>query len=533
MSAKPEEPKTPIVRYRKGTLLRVPFDLIKALQADIGLIKLDLKQRQEKVQALKDGMGRGVAVESTWTQLLNELIQEYERASRDRKDEAWREVLRQFLELAYEDAPAEKTWPKVREFLYANIDQLSGWKWCAKRLFAGSMGVFRRDGKYFVKSEEGEAEIVYGAKTAVEERLDFTADSISSYGGLLNLCLKALALVNSEKRFRADPAAFPSSLRIELGESDHHTSFIYWRWDLRWPYTLRPTAWRPNDNHCDPQWLANDLLGYVAEREVADSSTDISPPALALVEKWAKQFGKAKQQLSFALETRLNFGKESEAWLEFRGHTYRWINRTSNSYPIAISTHAADEADRDVVLRTFKFLSHLSFQFDEGIECDFWVGTMSRFSPAVSNPFKQGSSGVPEGVFQETKGKDPKRLDFALSLYREGTSSNSVFYKMMSYFKVIQLAFGEKRKLVDAWIDANAPKTWAYKQSNFQADLAKSGLTLSEHLYEASRNAIAHVNLGSKKSVVDPDDVEHHRRVHSALPLVRQLAQEAIKQGLF
>lgn len=532
MSAKPAEVKTPIVRYRKGTLLRVQFDLISTLKSDIGLVKLDLKQRQEKVQALKDGMGWGIAVESTWTQFLNELIQEYERASRDRKDEAWRDLLGQFIELACQDASAETTWPKIRDFLYANLNHLSGWNWCAKRMFADSLGVYRKDGKYLVKSEEGEAEII-GAKTAVEERLDFIADSISGYGGLLNLCLKALALVNSEKRFRANPAAFPNSLRIELGESDHHTSFIYWRWDLRWPYTLRPTNWRPDDNHCDPQWLANDLLAHVAEKEVAVSSTDISPPAPALIEKWAKEFRDAKQQFSFALETRLQIGKESEAWLEFRGHTYRWINRTANSYPIVISTHAAGEKDRDVELRTFKFLSHLSFQFDEGIECDFWVGTMSRFSPAVSNPFKQGSSGVPEGVFQETKGKDPKRLDFALSLYREGTSSNSVFYKMMSYFKVIQLAFNEKRALVDAWIDANAPKTWAYKESKFQADLAKSGLTLSEYLYEASRNAIAHVNLGSRKSVVDPDDLEHHRRVYSTLPLVRQLAQEAIKQGLF
>lgn len=533
MSAKPAEVNTPVVRYRKGTLLRVPFDLISTLKSDIGLVKLDLKQRQEKVQALKDGMGWGIAVESTWTQFLNELIQEYERASRDRKDQAWRELLGQLIELAYQDCSAETTWPKIRDFLYANIDRLSGWHWCAKWTFADSMGVYRQDGEYFGKSEEGEAEIVYGAKTAVEERLDFIADSISGYGGLLNLCLKALALINVEKRFRTEPAAFPSSLRIELGESDHHTSFIYWRWDLRWPYTLRPTAWRPNDNHCDPHWLANDLLAYVAEQEVAVSSTDVAPPAPALVEKWAKEFRDAKQQLSFALETRLQIGKESEAWLEFRGHVYRWRNRTANSYPIAISVYGKGETDRDVALRTFRFLSHLSFQFGEGIECNFWVGSMSRFNPAVSNPFKQGASGVPEGVFREIQGKDAKRLDLALSLYREGISSNSTFYQMLSYFKVVQLAFNEKRKLVDAWIDTNAPKTWAYKESNFQVDLSKSGMTLSGYLHEASRNAIAHVNLGSKKSVVDPDDVDHHRRVHSVLPLVRQLAQEAIKQGLF
>lgn len=532
MTAIGEKIQSPVVRYRKGVRLPVPFELRRSLRADIGLIEFDLKQRQEKILPIKDGMGWGVAVNSTWTQMLCELIREFERVANYQNDGSWKVPLAKFIDLSSQELDAPEVWTKLREAIYLNIDLLSGWRWCPKRYFASSMPIYRKDGKYFAKSPEGEEAEVIGGKTAIEERLDFIADAITRHGGLLHECLRLLALANTERLFQVYPGRFPKSLRIELGESDSGTFFLHWRWNLRWPYTMQPTDWRPDDNYCDPQWLANDLLAFFAEKEVTDTRDEVQPPDPALVEKWANEFRDAKRQMSFALESRLQIGKNSEAWLAFRGHTYRWRNRTQNAYPIIITAYAAGESDRDVVARTFKFMSHLTFQFDAGIECEFWVGSMSSFNPAVSNPFRQGYSSVPDGIFEETHGTDIKRLDLALSLYREGISSNSIFYQMLSYFKVVQLAFNDKRKLVDGWIEKNSTKTLAFKESNFQMDLAKSGWTVSQYLYEASRNSIAHVNLGSK-GVADPDNIDDHRRVSVARPLVRQLAQEAIKQGLF
>lgn len=533
MDVKPEEVKTPIIRYRKGTLLRIPFELIRDLKAEIGMARLDAAKRRERVKLIADGAGWGIAVESTWAQLLSELVYEFERAAAHRTDESWREVLAAHVEHSCQDGEAKTMWPKLREFIHENIDLLSGWKWSHKRTFAGSMEVYRRDGKYLVKTDEGEAEIT-GAKTAIEERLDYIADSILSEGGLLYYCLKVLALINTERFCRANPDALPKSVRIVLGEGDGGTFFLGWRWDLRWPYTLLPSGWRPDDNYCDPRWLGNDLLAYIAEKEAAHASTEVAPPEPTLVARWAKEFQGTTRQISFALETRLNIGKESESWVEFRGRVYRWKNRTLSEYPILISTYAAGETDQDVTLRSFKFMSHLTFQSEEGIESDFWVGSMSHFNPSVSNPFRPGSFGFPEGAFREMKGKDQERLDFALSLYREGVSSNSAFYRMLNFYKVIQLAFvgKEVKDLVD-WIDTNAPKVRAGTGKRFQGDVAKSGKKISGYLYEANRNAIAHVNLGGGKAVLDPDSLEDLHRVNSALPLVRELAREAIRQGLF
>jgi hypothetical protein len=237
---------------------------------------------------------------------------------------------------------------------------------------------------------------------------------------------------------------------------------------------------------------------------------------------------------SFALVTDLRIGDELEAWFDFRGHKYRWINATASSYPVLIATYADGERDNDVELRAFKAMSHLSFVFDASIEIHGWVGSINRFNPAISNSWRRGySQQVPDGYFQEVKGKDQARLDFALSLYREGVSSGSPFYSFLNFYKIIQFAFRENPRPIITWIDANAPKMSSFKDEHFQKDFAAFGKTVSDYLWEANRNAIAHVNLASGKEVVDPDNVTHLRRVNSALNLIKDLAQEAIKTGLF
>ena len=74
---------------------------------------------------------------------------------------------------------------------------------------------------------------------------------------------------------------------------------------------------------------------------------------------------------------------------------------------------------------------------------------------------------------------------------------------------------------------------FSFNNEYFQKDLQSFGRGVTAYLYEANRNAIAHVNLESGKEVVDPDNIQHLRRVNSALDLIEELAEKAIKSGLF
>ncbi len=468
---------------------------------------------------------------ATWSPLLSELIQEFERISNG-SDESWRPVLTEYLQLISQDKESSEIWPQLQEFIHKNIDILSGYQWNFRPHFF-SKDIYRRNGQYFMK--EGEEEVmVHGAKTALEERVDYISNSITVERGLLHSSLKVFALTNIERLTHYKPDVFPTSVNIVLGESNHYTHFLCWDWAVKWPYQMRPLKWRPDDNYCDSNWLAADLVTYISEKENLIVDTDILKPDPSLAEKWGETFGKAQQMYSFSLETDLQIGEGIEAWIDFRGHKYRWVNGNNSSYPVLISSYADGKNDKDVELRSFKFISHLSFVFEKRIEIDGWVGTINRFNPATSNPRRRNFfEVVPEGYFREVQGTNQERLDFALSLYREGVSSSSPFYKFLNFYKIIQFAFGEKSGPITSWIEKTALQLPSYNDVYFQKDFVSFNGTVTDYLYEAGRNAIAHVNLGSGKEVIDPDNITHLRRINTAIHLIHDLARKAIESGLF
>ena len=120
-----QQEETLFIRYRKGSLLYVPATAISSIRESACKVT-SLKEIDAMVQQIKDGSGWGIAVESTWTRFVWELVHEFERTL-ERDSTSWRSVLRDYLELVTAPKPISELWPIVKEFLHSQIDLLSGW----------------------------------------------------------------------------------------------------------------------------------------------------------------------------------------------------------------------------------------------------------------------------------------------------------------------------------------------------------------------------------------------------------------------
>lgn len=491
----------------------------------------DRDQFKASIKEMTDWCGWGIAAESTWAQVVWELIRELEKTMPS-KGAAWIPAVQAYLRMCTDlSVPVSDRWAKAKELLQANVDMLSGWQRSPYREFAAKSKVYRQNGAYFQKDGDVVYEL-YGAKTALEERADHIASSLgNSYGSLRDL-IRIFALCNLEEAFAKNPGDFSAGVTVYLSENDHWTTFLHWEWQLNWPYQLRPTRWRPNDNHCDPDWLCNDMAAFVSEKEKLFHDDGHISKSPALHERWKEKFGKSTQQTGFALDTILTLGNEEEEWIDFRGHTYRWKNPTAAMYPTVIATHGPGETSEDVAQRTFRFISHLSFRTDHGIEIEFGAQTMSSMNPIAVKPKRSGSSSYPGSYFTEVSGKSLDKLDLALSLYREGASSPSPYYAFLSFYKVVYLP-GEKSQKVKDWINAEAPKMRNFTELD-QAELKGTYAGDAEkYIRKSGRNATAHVNLDGAEKVLDPDKLEDQRKIRKDLNFIRELARHAIDSGQF
>lgn len=480
---------------------------------------------------MTDWCGWGIAAESTWAQIVWELIDELEKTMpADRAK--WIPALQAYLRIGSDlTVPVPERWQKAKELLHANVDVLSGWQRSPYRQLAATSKVYRQNGTYFQKDGDRTYEL-YGAKTALEERVDHIASSLGNTYGSLRELIQVIALCNLQEAFEKRPAEFSTAVTISLSESDHRTSFLHWEWRLKWPYQLQPTRWRPNDNYCDPDWLANDLLAYISEQEKLFHDDGHISKSPALHEKWQEKFGRSTQQTGFALETTLKLGSEEEEWIDFRGHTYRWKNPTPAMYPTVIATHGPDETSEDVVRRTFRFISHLSFRTDHGIEIAFGAQTMSSMNPIAIKPKQSGHSGYPAGYFTAVSGTSQEKLDLALSFYREGASSSSPYYAFLSFYKVVYLP-GEKSQKVKDWIKTESPKMRNFQELDQKELNGTYAGEVERYIRKSSRNAMAHVDLEGTEKVLDPDNLDDQKKIRGDLNFIRELARHAIDSGLF
>lgn len=127
---------------------------------------------------------------------------------------------------------------------------------------------------------------------------------------------------------------------------------------------------------------------------------------------------------------------------------------------------------------------------------------------------------------------EPKK-QLALSLYREGLSLDSVPYKFLSLFKVINILYKDKfengKHELKNWISQNIKHLKSSEEISRIKILSSKGIDIEEYIYNSCRCAIAHAY---SNPIIDPDNVEDLFRLKEDLIIIRSLAEIIIEKEM-
>jgi hypothetical protein len=171
-----------------------------------------------------------------------------------------------------------------------------------------------------------------------------------------------------------------------------------------------------------------------------------------------------------------------------------------------------------------RLLSAISFAYDTGIEVTSYGADGEpdpRWKPSVRDsgfPFGRVLFGYPERVEVD----DDHELRIALGHYREARNAGSPFYRFLAFWNALEAACGDENKRA-VFVKAVGPRhPWGEADWPRPPDLAA-------YLWDAGRNAIAHVLRSSRKPRVDPDLPQDRRRLEHDGWFLRGVVREAIE----
>jgi hypothetical protein len=516
-----------IVRYRHGTPIYIMPDLPNRLKEAVRHIKAG-GRLTDLIKPINDGSGWGIHQESTWFQLIQEVISVFEQPSEGKVDRE--KAVLCVLETICSNEKDTEIWHAAKEEIFKYIDILSGWSHSYFRWSHQTEPVVKKEGKYYVYLHGQVCEII-GKRTEKEERWDYIADSCSPTYGAIHSLFKLIALVNICLDFQSNSRQYPASMIIVLPENGG-ASFLHWKWHIKWPYHPKLINWRLNNNLCDSDWLASDFLSCFSDQEGIPEK-ELEPAEWKGPEgKWREEFAKYPGQLEFAIDTHLRFGDVEEVWFDFRRKKLRWINQTENRHTILIIPASNRNNYNEEYELAMRFLSRLAFDTDIPINVITSVGCQARFYPMLHQPKRMSGIVYPSDYNNYIKHPESSsnKQDLAYAFYKEGLSSSSVYYSFLSFYKIIQLAFGENASKITNWINNNLDKI-RYPGASERIKEIKNGKgNVVDYLFHSGRCAIAHVK---NDPIVDPDNSEDRYRLSKDLPIVKGLARYAIESGIF
>jgi hypothetical protein len=173
------------------------------------------------------------------------------------------------------------------------------------------------------------------------------------------------------------------------------------------------------------------------------------------------------------------------------------------------------------------FLSELAWLYNSKI-----IYLTSAFSSNFKLPVdasNQGFNRILNAInlkyYTQVAFNDEQKL--ALGIYKEGISSNSIFYKFLSFFKIINIRNGSGSDQED-WINNNITKL---KNSKYQLEKLKDNeiSNIGKYLYVSGRCAIAHANT---QPVADANTFQDIQRISSDTFIIKELAEIFIKEEL-
>ena len=123
--------------------------------------------------------------------------------------------------------------------------------------------------------------------------------------------------------------------------------------------------------------------------------------------------------------------------------------------------------------------------------------------------------------------KDPK-AQLALALYREALNIESIPYKFLGFFKIINVIYKTGATQID-WINKVIENIEDHSASTRLSMLKSTYDDIGRYLYESGRCAVAHAFTDP---IVDPDKPGDTRRLSDDLPIMQALAEYFIEHEL-
>jgi hypothetical protein len=513
---------TPFVRFEGGWSLYPPNNVYECAQ----IIEERLNGHDfaslfnELIERGDCGGSYTVLPRSTWFATIGNFL--HYRGQPDPGPPAWREFCISGLKLMMR-RPHQAAWLDLKRFLTENIDEISGWASSWKRSHAEEQKIFRGDDdKYYYHDDDGVLIRVIGSKTLAETRMDFITDQILRGYGFARQFLELFALSSIADDFAANPSAYPAAMKAILADPQHQR--VGHTWHFLYHERTRSFMWRPNTNMCDPIWLASDLMGSMTDTLTFDyfrKRVDTRKPD----DNWVND--PCRFQVEYVIESAVKIGNQDEAYIQFEGTTFRWINGTTERDAVVTVPVKNLNQPEDEIAKLNRLLSVIVWEHKHPVR-KIWGGAGPRKPfPMVYGP--RMSIGVLIGLeflryFPSKPLTDVQWL--TLALFREAVNSGSKFYAFLCYSKILDRVFPNAQDKRN-WINNAAPTQTRERQR--VEEILKKTTDLEEYLRNERLNAIKHV---SRKPALNPDDPTDEFKITVDLYVIQDLARMAIEKFL-
>ncbi len=210
-----------------------------------------------------------------------------------------------------------------------------------------------------------------------------------------------------------------------------------------------------------------------------------------------------------------------EVVIDFRGRKFHLLPETDSVSRMVRVETSTGFARSDADKLTLEFLSALAWAEHGGI-----APTFGNWCTAPL-PVGKGPSGcIFDGSFDYLPDPPDPKAKLALALYREGLSVNLVPYKVLGFFKVINIIC-DKGPAQIQWIKDNLQYVTDKHAMARIATLQRTEPDVASYLYKSGRCAVAHAF--DQNNAVNPDDPADLIRLHNDLAVIRELARVAIE----
>lgn len=227
-----------------------------------------------------------------------------------------------------------------------------------------------------------------------------------------------------------------------------------------------------------------------------------------------------------AIETSNLAWPTEETTVTYKGEQFLLRPETNDLLP-SVSIHCSNDiSQEEAQLSINRFLSAFCWAKNGGAHIPFWSGSGGK------KPINVGKSNVRFVC-------DKLRTDYlpapeneksfrALAIYREAMSVNTISFKYLGFFKVINVIFnrGPEQKV---WINANIDHVKDFLAVERLEEIKKTGEDIGEYLYKSGRCAVAHA---FDQPTVDPDIPAETLKLRKDLPVIQELAKILIESEL-